>query len=277
VSIRRAESPEAIPSKHTRRTRFAGQMLRSIGAVSTVRVLHARLMGDQSELDLEWNSRTKLTQPLHVTSRPCDLWTVREVLYEGSYDLPPALRQRIDGRPIVDLGANIGISAAYFASQYPHSSVLGVEPHPRNFQHLAVNASRYANIHALQAAVAPDHSPITMTVCGDSEEIYIANRFSAEKGITPTAYVDVVTPQDIDQLLGNPDLIGLLKVDIEGAERDLFASAAADILLRKTTVLAIETHERFVPGCEDSVASAAARNGLTHIGRNDLTDIYSRM
>ena len=45
----------------------------------------------------------------------------------------------------------------------------------------------------------------------------------------------------------NLDFVDLLKVDIEGAEREVFASPAAWI--ERVGVIIIELHDRFVRGC----------------------------
>lgn len=54
---------------------------------------------------------------------------------------------------IVDAGANIGLSAIYFANRYPHAKVIALEPEGRNFALLKQNVAPYANIVPLQTAL----------------------------------------------------------------------------------------------------------------------------
>jgi hypothetical protein len=67
----------------------------------------------------------RLTQAYGFTIRPgtSDLWTVMET-FERKIYLP--LRTLSDVRVIVDLGANIGDTAVFFAQHYPHAKVIAV-------------------------------------------------------------------------------------------------------------------------------------------------------
>jgi hypothetical protein len=48
--------------------------------------------------------------------------------------------------------------------------------------------------------------------------------------------------------------IDLLKIDIEGAEKDVFQDCA---WIKNVRVIAIELHDRVRPGCQSTVESAA--------------------
>ena len=55
----------------------------------------------------------------------------------------------------------------------------------------------------------------------------------------------------------NSSTIDLLKVDIEGAEKELFSSNY-EYWLPRTKVLIIETHDRLKQGCSKSIFAALA-------------------
>jgi hypothetical protein len=55
--------------------------------------------------------------------------------------------------------------------------------------------------------------------------------------------------------------IDLLKLDIEGAEREIFGASDLDWMAR-TNAIIIELHDRFRPGCEAAFFSAARRFGF---------------
>lgn len=58
---------------------------------------------------------------------------------------------------IVDIGANIGLSARYFTNAYKNTfSILAIEPDPRNYRLLEKNIANFKNIHPRNCAVS-DH------------------------------------------------------------------------------------------------------------------------
>jgi predicted O-methyltransferase YrrM len=54
-------------------------------------------------------------------------------VFGGVYALPASHSPK----RILDLGANIGLSALYFHRQYPEASIACVEPAPKNFSMLS--------------------------------------------------------------------------------------------------------------------------------------------
>ena len=86
--------------------------------------------------------------PLTLT-HPHDVRTVNEVFFRRDYGT---------GRPavVVDIGANIGISAAYFLSRSPDSRVYCWEPVPQNLAALERNTARFGRrVVVSPNAVAP--------------------------------------------------------------------------------------------------------------------------
>ena len=61
----------------------------------------------------------------------------------------------------------------------------------------------------------------------------------------------------IDQVLkqNNIDTIDILKLDIEGAERELFTKNYEN-WINKVNLIIIELHDRFMPGCTESLYNA---------------------
>ena len=55
--------------------------------------------------------------------------------------------------------------------------------------------------------------------------------------------------------------IDLLKLDIEGAEREIFDASDLD-WMNRTNAIMIELHDRFRPGCEAAFLDAARRFGF---------------
>lgn len=187
-----------------------------------------------------------------------------EVVPRKVYDLPGSFDGFINGNLIVDVGANIGTAAAYFASKYGGSTILSVEPHPRNFELLKRNANAYGKqIQAEQSAFALDGEKIALT----NEEVGKEGRHASYmfsntlgKRSKDAIKVSAITPADI--LKRTKGRVGVLKVDIEGGEKDIFSSKKVDELLKRTNILIVETHDRYFEGSTKAVHDAAARNGF---------------
>jgi FkbM family methyltransferase len=266
-------------SRQFYRARRLPKLIGTVGVARTAKAIYNGMVGNNNSSPMVMRRDNELHFPLHLTDTFSDVWSYAEVHNGRTYDLPKALDPKINGKPIVDIGAYIGISATYFASRYSNSEVLAFEPHPRNYQLLALNAKPYGGrIQPVHAAVAAENTPIGMIAHGALQSDYMVNAFVPESISAPSYGLSIAsrTPSDILAMLGGVDEIGMLKVDIEGAEYPLFQSPAIDPLLQRTGILLVESHEKFVPGSEDVVHEAAIRNGMHLFPFNSHTAMYAR-
>lgn len=130
---------------------------------------------------------------------------------------------------IVDAGGYIGDSAALFLSRYPRARCLVLEP-GKAHAWAAINLGRYGSRVVL-------HQAALMGSAGDyrMEEADTGSRVVQ----APAGAIQVLTMTDV--LAASPHgRIDILKVDIEGAEVDLFR--AADAWLRHVGCVTIELH-----------------------------------
>ena len=67
--------------------------------------------------------------------------------------------------------------------------------------------------------------------------------------------IDSMTIEDILQL-ANADKINILKLDIEGSEKEIFSNS--DNWINKVDMIIIELHDRFKPGCKEAFESATS-------------------
>lgn len=256
------------------------RLIRLVGAANTGRAIRGRMLDRTKHIEIEVDHIAQLRQPLVLTTAPSDIINLMEVFKEESYDLPEYLDKEINGKPIVDLGAYIGIASARFASRYPDSEVRAIEPHPRNYALLARNALVYGGqIETINAAVAPDERPVTMSVFGGKETNYWANGFLVaddDKAPPKSAGISSITPGGVLETLDDTDEIGLLKVDIEGSERELFGAESIKPLLARSALLLVESHDRFVPGCSQAIQRATEASRMRLDSSNDHTLRYVR-
>jgi FkbM family methyltransferase len=153
---------------------------------------------------------------------------------------------------IFDLGANVGYASVYFALRHPGARVLAVEPVPGNAALLRRNVERLPGIEVVEGAVWPRPSRLVLE---DPGKGYWGMRVTERAG----GGVAAVT---IGELLdrADADWIDLVKVDIEGSERELFSENTD--WLEYVGALVLELHDRFVPGCREALDQAIARSGV---------------
>ncbi|WP_158308363.1 FkbM family methyltransferase [Thiocapsa marina] len=162
-------------------------------------------------------------------------------------------------RIIVDLGAYTGFSAIFFANKYPNAEIIAVEPDPENFKLLTKNIGYYPRIRPVQAAIWFEDT--VLDLYGQKEGHWASSLFSS----TPfpgRSGIHRVRAIAIESLMSrfSLDRIDVLKVDIEGAEKELFEHSAHWI--DRVGAIFIELHDRFRPGCGKAVE--AATGGFDH-------------
>jgi FkbM family methyltransferase len=177
-----------------------------------------------------------------------DMRCVEQVFLAREYEIP------FPGTPsvIVDAGANIGMATLYFARTFPDAKIIAIEPEPSNFALLQMNCGSFENVTLIQGALWPTTG--TLTIEDESAEKW-AMRVTDAPGLPgPAASVSAVTIPEILARFAITE-IDLLKLDIEGSERDLFLGCPQDWLGR-IGMIAIELHDRYRPGCAQALYAA---------------------
>ena len=172
-------------------------------------------------------------------------------------------------RFIVDAGAHIGCSTLFFASKFPRASIFAIEADSSNYTLLAHNTNGHPRIQTLHAAVWHKHEVVT--IANPNEDPWGYQMTTAEG---PGEIIQGLTIREI-MLASNFDVIDLLKLDIEGAEREIFASEDLDWMTRTQAIL-IELHDRFRPGCETTFLEAASRFGFRICDRTSNNVLVER-
>jgi FkbM family methyltransferase len=152
-------------------------------------------------------------------------------------------------RVIVDAGANIGMASIGFARKYPLATIFAIEPEPSNFTALLRNVSSYGSIVPIQAALWKEDGEVSL---GPSSAHPRGAFQVADSGQTRVRAITVSTLMREKGI----NFIDLLKLDIEGAEKEVFE--ACD-WIEAVQVIAIELHDRVKPGCRAAVQAAATK------------------
>ena len=121
---------------------------------------------------------------------------------------------------IIDGGANVGYSSAYFLSRFPTAFVYAVEPDAGNFRQLARNVRDYGAPRYRLFEGAVWHEPTKLRFNSATTLSGLEWGRQVEEG--EGADVPAV---DIGTILRDSGLprVSLLKLDVEGAEEQIFA------------------------------------------------------
>lgn len=162
----------------------------------------------------------------------------------------------LDSSPstILDLGANTGLTATYFSKLYPQARLACVEPVPENLRVLRSNLAMN-NVHAqvVAAAVDVEDGMVQMELSAKDYGHKVAGGSVPERD---TVRVEAVSMPTLLKRL-QWDRVGLLKMDIEGHEKALFAGNCD--WLNQVDAMCIECHDDFG---EPDLQSLALRFGF---------------
>jgi len=214
-----------------------------------------------------WHQKTKLPRsgvfnltsrftdhPLSCRARSSDIDVFKHIYVLREYACFDDLS---DPGLIVDCGANVGMSTAYFLSRFPNAEVIAVEPDPGNYQQLLHNTRPYAQrLRAVQAGVWSKSTGLKFVDSerGDGRAWAVT---VAEAGPNEQADIQAVS---IDALLeeSGHQRIALLKIDIEGSELAVF-SERTESWLGRVDHLVIELHGQ---ACEEAFFDAIEPYGF---------------
>lgn len=154
---------------------------------------------------------------------------------------------------IIDAGANLGDTAAWFATRYPQSRVISLEPDKENYAALVCNATPYGDrIVPLNVGLWPKSGPLRVVT---SESRTAFSVVEAKPG--EPFDCQAVSPMQLVKDYGMSK-IDLFKIDIEGSELQLFSAPDADDWLSITGTIMMEIHG---PAETQAVETAVARHG----------------
>jgi FkbM family methyltransferase len=139
---------------------------------------------------------------------------------------------------IIDCGANIGASSVWFHTLFPHAHIIAIEPDTQNYSYLTRNTTGI-DIDARRAAIGCDNGFVRIM---NEDEGSWAFRTEA----VTSSDIPRLSLNDIIESTMRQDYIPLIvKIDIEGAEDDLFAAHTQWI--DQVPLIIIELHDWMLP------------------------------
>lgn len=185
---------------------------------------------------------------LHPSKKLGLVESILELWYEQAY-FPNDFYSPKSNDMIVDIGANVGMFTLQVAKKNPNCKIAAFEPLPDNFSCLSKNISNFslqtATLH--QYAISNNFRQDLIVESGnrslDHQLVYQSDKHIIAPQSLPVSVIPVEAIFDII----NCSKITLMKIDIEGAERDIFESIS-ESTLKCIHSLAIEYHDHLRPG-----------------------------
>ncbi|MBG6147635.1 FkbM family methyltransferase [Labrenzia sp. EL_142] len=164
--------------------------------------------------------------------------------------MPKAI-EKCAGMVCIDLGANVGEFTEMMAAKA--SRVIAFEPDPWSLERLAERVGGFGNVEIVEAAVGVTDGSVTLYRHENFETDPLINSqsssiFSSKSNVS--AETGHIVPQiNFLRFLRELDEeVGILKIDIEGAEVELLEALFADpSLFRRVRYVFAETHEKKIP------------------------------
>jgi FkbM family methyltransferase len=168
-------------------------------------------------------------------------------------------------RQVVDLGANVGITMRLWGAIFPEANITAVEPDPQNMRICELNAEPIQpRVTLVQACIAGQSGTVALDRSGVACAFRMVQRADAGEESIPA-----MTMQELLDKCPMAQTIDLLKCDIEGAEREVFADCGPWI--GRVRHILIELH---TPYTQEAFLEDLRRGGssLKLIWSNQATD-----
>ena len=215
---------------------------RKIGVSATLSLVRIRLGSRRTVYELrvpQW------PHPIYVRGgSSSDAAVLCEILVTEVYEHVGDL-----GSPkfIIDGGANIGLASAYFLNRYPAARVVAVEPDAETIELCRRNLASFAGrVTTVQGAIWSRSGNLVLE---PSDLEWATTVRSPRDG--ETASIKGSTIPDLIAL-GGGQRVDLLKLDVEGSEREIFGPDAQEWLPSVDNIV-IELHG---PDCRERFLSA---------------------
>lgn len=168
---------------------------------------------------------------------------------------------------IIDAGSNIGLTTVFLSKHFPDAHFIAVEPDSGNFEIMSANFE----LNQIKAV-----EKIKGGIWSKNTFLKIINDFRDKNHwairVEETNDANELQAFSLNHLMEiyHLEVIDILKIDIEGSEKEVFTGDAADVsFLAKTKCIAIEIHDEF--DCRQAIYSILDYYNFRYIESGELT------
>lgn len=203
-------------------------------------------------------------------TRTSDEAVIYSAFAHGS--LPIKLRKNFAWmRPslVIDAGANIGAVSVLLHSIWPDARFVAIEPDPGNLKLLKGNLASAA-INSTVIGAGLWHRTCKLGFRDHGVEPW-SFEVREKKGEDEVGF-DSVTLEQMTEGCSPRSVV--VKMDIEGAEREVFANISKEVMDRLLCLI-VELHDRKAPGCGQAVIRALSKTDLSITVSDEYLIAYS--
>lgn len=190
-----------------------------------------------------------------------DILVYSSVFEKEEYGMCLPFRPRV----IFDIGAYTGLSTAYFAKRFPYAVIVALEPDSSNFDLLRLNTQAFPNVRLFNSALWHETGMMTLFDRGTGHWAFTLTPPETERS-SRGVQIEAAT---IDELRASMDIdiVDILKIDVEGAEKEIFENSSSWI--GRVRSIYAELHDRLRPGCRSAFEAATSSFELRQV--SDMT------
>jgi len=164
---------------------------------------------------------------------------------------------------VLDIGAHVGIFSLWIARQQPACHVTAVEASAENFEYLERNLRHLDNVHTLHRAIGGHPGKFKAQAATDRT----IDTYVVEAKYDDENAVDAILVRD---LVDRSHRIAFMKMDVEGAEYDVFDTIEEATLARLERI-AMEYHDNLKPGTLDLLKRRLRRTHRVRVIPDEMT------
>jgi FkbM family methyltransferase len=217
-------------------------LIKLFGIKSTIRIVVSRILKFRGVVTVEYEGN-------RFGVRPCesDTHVAYQIFWKREYDIPLVQKEAINRtckdlksrniQPIIiDAGANVGYASIYLANEFPDARIISIEPDPDTFDMLRHNCRGLENVFPVHGALWKHNQGVTL----DNMDVPCWGRTVKDDGKIPSFTLEEIIKTNFKSQ------IVLLKLDIEGAEYDVFNSSHE--IIKYIPCIIVEPHDWLIPG-----------------------------
>ncbi|WP_404984544.1 FkbM family methyltransferase [Chryseobacterium sp. M5] len=185
-----------------------------------------------SSSDLNNISLYGIKHPVNLRkNEKSDLEVFKQIFIEKQYQ-PNHYK---NPKTIIDAGGNVGLFTVLMKNKFPDAKLVIIEPDSDNFMMSEKNLKNYSNVQLLNKGVWSSDVKLRI-IDEDASKWGIQVVEDNENGKIEAISIDTIIKEN------NFDRIDLLKMDIEGSEKEVF-SKNYENWLPKVKIIVIELHD----------------------------------
>jgi FkbM family methyltransferase len=239
-------------------------------SIDALRRIGASFVEDKDEISIFAYEPGDFQLGLKIRANSSDALVYEQIIGKQEYRAVLSLIADNGYQPkwMIDCGANIGISSLYFRNRFPRCGIICVEADRRNYEQLHYNLQEQNHVQCYHRAVWSENNHLLSIDESFRDGLEWGRRVQEDSTSESSDQVSSVTIRDLIDI-HEIDAVDFLRIDIEGAEQEIFHRGDPSSFLEKTRFLAIEIHDEVAD--RESIHNKMISSGFVIFRTGELT------